>query len=194
MTEPEDGSLPEDFDFDAEFAKAFGDPSEPTPRAIVALALTPIASAPALAGVCSMAGIDAQVIPTSRGALAATVIERDTDSDMAELLGEAPQVAATMAGTLSRTSRYGAVLLISRLGDGDEGLVGSIAASQWLAGKRTDEQVSAGLVLAQADDIVEQLLFGMVAPQDAPDAIAPGKLPPWKARRLFRKSQRKPGP
>lgn len=215
---PPEGSddLPElgaDFDFDAEFAKAFG--PEPTadggpapssddsptaggsatrPRSLVAVVLTPVASAPALAGLCQMAGIEATVVPTSRGALAARVIERSGDDSLAELLGEAPEIATGMASALSRTSRYGAVLLVSRLGEGDEGLVGTIAGSQWRAGERTADSVSSGLVLAQADDVVEQLLFGTVAPQDAPGAIAPGKLPPWQARRLFRRTQRKPRP
>lgn len=213
-----DGVLPPDFDFDAEFAKAFGMPgadggapaaddaspgqgspaAATRPRAIVAVVLTPVASAPALAGLCAMAGIDAHVVPTSRGALAARVIERGgdvaDDDSLAELLGEAPEIATTMAATLSRTSRYGAILLVSRLGEGDEGLVGTIAASQWLAGKRTEDVVAAGLVLAQGDDVVEQLLLGEVAPEDAPGAIAPGRLPPWQARRLFRRTQRRPRP
>ncbi len=217
MTLPPDGSderdelpdsgLGDDFDFDAEFAKAFGGevadggtaPSTATrPRAIVAVVLTPVASAPALAGLLAMAGVDAQVVPTSRGALAATVIERATEDDpahaLAELLDDAPEVAAGIAATCSRTSRHGAVLLVSRLGEGDEGLVGTIAASQWRAGARTDEKVAAGLVLAQSDDVVEQLLLGQVAPEDAPGVVAPGKLPPWQARRLFRKTQRGPRP
>jgi hypothetical protein len=199
---PELPELPQDFDFDTEFAKAFGaEPpttgAAPTrPKALVAVVLTPVSSAPALAGLCAMAGIDAHVVPTSRGALATRVIERDgeTDDSLAELLGEAPEIATTMAATLSRTSRYGAVLLVSRLGEGDEGLVGTIAASQWNAGKRTEDPVSAGLVLAQADDVVEQLLLGAITPEAAEGAIAPGKLPPWQARRLFKKTQRKPRP
>lgn len=197
---PELPELGEDFDFDAEFAKAFG--SEPPtsdavptrPKALVAVVLTPVSSAPALAGLCAMAGVEAYVVPTSRGALAVRVIERDPDDSLAELLGEAPEIATTMAATLSRTSRYGAVLLVSRLGEGEEGIVGTIAASQWNNGERTDDAVSSGLVLAQADDVVEQLLFGTVPPEAAEGAIAPGKLPPWQARRLFRKTQRKPRP
>ncbi|GAB2595485.1 hypothetical protein [Pseudactinotalea suaedae] len=200
-------SLPDDFDFDAEFAKAFG--SEPPardevptrPKSLVAVVLTPVSSAPALAGLCAMAGIEAHVVPTSRGALAVRVIERSDpgtegadDDSLAELLGEAPEIARKMAATLSRTSRYGAVLLVSRLGEGDEGLVGTIAASQWNNGERTEDTVSAGLVLAQSDDVVEQLLFGTLTPEDAAGAIEPGKLPPWQARRLFRKTQRKPRP
>jgi len=195
VTQPPDGlpELPDDFDFDAEFARAFGPrtpdgetprppvgsptPGGTRPRAIVAVVLTPVSSAPALAGLCAMAGIDATVVPTSRGALAARVIERagDGDDDLAELIGEAPEIATSMAAALSRTSRYGAILLVSRLGEGDE-------------------QVASGLVLAQADDVVEQLLLGVVTPDDAPGAIPPGKLPPWQARRLFRKTQRRPRP
>lgn len=207
-----DGGFPEDFDFDAEFAKAFGtelgmgeatgddggaSPSARTrPKAIVAVVLTPVASAPALAGLCSMAGIEATVVPTSRGALAVRVIERhgEADDSLAELLGEAPEVAMTMAATLSRTSRHGAVLLVSRLGEGDEGIVGTVAASQWRGGERTEEKISSGLVLAQSDDVVEQLLFGTTAPADVSGAVEPSKLPPWQARRLFRKTQRKPRP
>lgn len=202
-----DDQLPElpelsGFDFDAEFAKAFGTEPPATgaaptrPKALVAVVLTPVSSAPALAGLCAMSGIEAHVVPTSRGALAARVIERDGEADdsLAELLGEAPEIATKMAATLSRTSRHGAVLLVSRLGEGDEGLVGTIAASQWNAGARTEDTVSAGLVLAQSDDVVEQLLLGTITPAAAEGAIAPGKLPPWQARRLFKKSQRKPRP
>lgn len=200
--EPDLPELGEDFDFDAEFAKAFGaEPPQtgarPTrPKSLVAVVLTPVASAPALAGLCAMAKIEAHVVPTSRGALAVRVIERDdaADDSLAELLGEAPEIAMTMAATLSRTSRYGAVLLVSRLGEGDEGLVGTIAASQWNNGERTADTVSAGLVLAQSDDVVEQLLLGTLAPEAAEGAVSPGTLPPWQARRLFKKTQRKPRP
>ncbi len=165
---------------------------EPARRRVVAVVLTPIASAPALAGLCAMAKIDADIVPTRRGALAARVIETSAD-DPSELLGGPPAEADELAVTLSRTSKAGVVLLTARLGTGDEGLTGTITGRQYTAGE-AGEEVAAGLMLAHADDVVEQILLGMLAPADAPGRLAPKELSRWQAARLLSKATKRKRP
>ncbi|UFU05103.1 hypothetical protein [Ruania halotolerans] len=165
---------------------------QPAPRRVVAVVLTPIASAPALAGLCAIAKLDADIVPTRSGALAVRVIETAAD-DPSELLGGDPAEAVELAGTLSRTAKAGVVLLTARLGQGDEGLTGTISGRQFTAGEAGDE-VAAGLILAHADDVVEQILLGMLQPQDAPGRLAPKELGRWQAARMLGKATRKKRP
>ncbi|UFU04251.1 hypothetical protein LQF12_06630 [Ruania suaedae] len=198
-----------DFDaeaFEAAFAREFGEttepddepgpgaPPEPEPerKRVVAVVLTPIASAPALAGLCAIAKIDADIIPTGRGAVAARIIETAGD-DPSELLGGPPPEADALAATLSRTAQAGVVLLTARLGAGAEGITGTITGRQYTGGEAAEE-VSAGLMLAHADNVVEQILLGSLAPADAPGRLAPQELSRWQAARLMSKATRKKRP
>ncbi|SED88559.1 hypothetical protein [Ruania alba] len=165
---------------------------EPAPRRVVAVVLTPIASAPALAGLCAIAKLDADIVPTRSGALAVRVIETAAD-DPSELLGGEPAEATELATVLSRTAKAGVVLLTARLGQGDEGLTGRISGRQFTAGA-SGEEVAAGLILAHADDVVEQILLGVTQPQDAPGRLAPKELGRWQAARLLGKATRRKRP
>ncbi|QOR72169.1 hypothetical protein IM660_08025 [Ruania alkalisoli] len=167
-------------------------PGGSAPRRVVAVVLTPIASAPALAGLCAMAKIDADIVPTRRGAVAVRVIET-TGDDPSELLGGPPAEADELAATLSRTSKAGVVLLTARLGTGDEGLTGTITGRQYDAGE-AGEEVAAGLMLAHADDVVEQMLLGLLPPAQAPGRLAPKELSRWQAARLLSKATKRKRP
>lgn len=170
-----------------------GEQSVPAKRSAVAVVLTPVASAPALAAICAMANLDAHIIPTKHGALAARVIAQGTEPDPEELLTGAPAEATALARALSRTARDGVVLLVSHLGEGDEGLTGSITGRRFVNQEPADE-VAAGLILASADDVVEQLLLGSLTPEEAPGRLAPQELSKWQASRLFTKSLRRKRP
>jgi hypothetical protein len=211
--------------------------SEPAP---VALVLTPVASAAALAGLCSMTGIDVHVIPSRGGAVAvlelagtAPAVPDDLSSlteagpapsgpggpggaraggagpdddgssatadwDISELLPDdvAPE-ADDLARTLSRLSKTGVVLLTARLanepGGADPGVTGQLSARRYTEGER-GEDVPPGLVLAGADEVVEDLILGRVRVQDVRGHERSGTLPRWKAAQMFAKGLRRRRP
>lgn len=162
-------------------------------RSVVAVVLTPITSAPALAGLCAIAKIEADIVPIKRGSLAVRVLPQADEVDPEEFLTGAPAAAVDLARTLSRTAKAGVVLLISRLGEGDEGLTGTISGRNYVNGEPSNE-VSAGLILANADDVLENLLLGVITPDQAPGHLKPGNLTRWQAGRLFGRAQRKKKP
>lgn len=218
--EPDSGSdgapdADQEFDqeaFDTAFAEAFGDVAEPerpegdsgapgatsaaealapgAGRRLIAVVLTPIRSAAALAGLCAMASIEAEIIPSKNGALAVRVLPAEAADDPEMLLTGAPGAATELAATLSRTAKAGVVLLTAQLGEGEEGLTGTITGRKYTGGE-PGEEVPAGLVLANADDVLEALLLGTLAPQDAPGRVGPDSAPPWRSGRLSNKPRRR---
>lgn len=181
MTHPDD-----DFDldaFNAAFAKEFGeahtDDSEaaelpiPAPRKqVIAMVLTPVADAQVLAKLMGLVKIDWPVFATRTGAVAATTLEID---EMAQLTGSPPPEAVKVAQALSRTSEFGVVLLTSQVGRGKDGATGQIQAVRYVGGKEV-EVLSPGVVLAGADETVEKVIFGQVAPEEARGALDPGEV------------------
>lgn len=117
-------------------AGAAGEPPEP----VVAVVVTQVAGAKALAAACSLAGVDVDAVPSPVGALA---VLRDT-TDAA--------TTARAAEALSRMLRGSPVILLDRRG-------GRIAASRWSAGEREDD-LAAGLVLSGAPSVLEDVLVG----------------------------------
>lgn len=210
-----------------------------TPPA-VAMVLTPVASAQALAGLCAMTGIDCHVVPSSSGAVAlielddkgrvsddgAPVAATDSSSaahtddgavpdgavpddlddlhvrdwDISDLFGggqdEIPPEADTLAKQLSRLSKAGVVLITAALseeGGFEKGLSGQLTARHYDTGEAGDE-VSVGLILAGADDVVEDLILRRVRVTDVPGHERSGGIPRWKAARMFGKGLRRRKP
>ncbi|GAA1650027.1 hypothetical protein [Georgenia ruanii] len=170
----------------------------------IALVLTPVASAPALAGLCAMSGIDVDVVPSTSGAVAVLELapKQATDEwDISELVGEGggpslPPEAEELATTLSRLARAGVVLLAAELATDvgiEAGLSGHIHARQYTGGE-PEGDMPAGLVLANADQVVEDLLLGRVRPQDVKGHQRSGTLPRWKAARMFARGLRRRKP
>lgn len=112
----------------------------------LALVLTPVASARALAGLCGLGGIDVDVVPTSRGAVAVRAVgtpepevpddasaltaddgaphpsaegdELSPQWDIGELFDDSvPPEAREMAAAISRLTRLGVVLVTVELGE-----------------------------------------------------------------------------
>lgn len=206
---------PEEFDeaaFEAAFAAEFGEAVEPErtatagegatapeaapspeKRRVLTVVLTPIASAPVLAALCAMAEVDADIVPSKRGALAAKVITTSGELDPSELLTGAPAEARELAAVLSRTAKVGVVLLTARLGEGEDGVTGTISGREYQAGEPGAE-VSPGLILAHADDVVEQILLGTLDPAQAPGRLVPKEMSRWQAARLMAKQVRRRRP
>lgn len=172
----------------------------------VAVVLTPIASAPALAGLCAMSDVDVHVVPSRAGAVAVIELEpappvaEPDEWDISELLGgqgdEVPAAADEIARTLSRLTKAGVVLITSALTRDsglEQGLAGQLTARRYGGGER-GEEVAVGLVLAGADDVVEDLVLGRVRVTDVPGHARSGDLPRWKAARMFAKGLRRRQP
>jgi len=165
----------------------------PETRRVLAVVLTPIASAPVLAALCAMAEVDADIVPSRRGAVAAKVITTSGELDPSELLTGAPAEAGELAAVLSKTAKVGVVLLTARLGTGEEGVTGTISGREYVAGE-AGKEVSPGLILAHADDVVEQILLGALEPARAPGRLVPKEMSRWQAARLMAKQVRRRRP
>lgn len=172
----------------------------PTARALkIAVVLTPLPTAEALASLCAMSGLDCLLVPASTGAFAVKEFaSAHAEWDIAELLGGSenePAEAAELAATLSRLSRGGSVLLTADLATDvgiEEGLSGTITARRFAGGK-PGEEASAGLILSQMDQVVEDVLLGLTRPEDAPGAVRTSEVKTGRAMRWIGRGLRRPG-
>ncbi|MDO4899628.1 hypothetical protein [Actinomyces sp.] len=164
------------------------------PRAVkIALVLTPLASAEALAALCAASGLECTVVPTASGAVAVKeFVSAHAEWDIAELLGGAdtePAEAAELAGVLSRLSRAGVVLVTADLATDagvESGLSGTITVRHYRNGA-AGEEISPGVLLPDLDESIEDILFGATRVQDVPGAIRttevkPGRIMRWLGR------------
>ncbi|UNX56003.1 hypothetical protein MF406_07230 [Georgenia sp. TF02-10] len=169
----------------------------------LALVLTPVASAPALAGLCAMSGIDVGVLPSASGAVATLEVPAPAaaaDWDVSELLGGDeggfPPQAEELAATLSRLARAGVVLVVADLATDvgiESGLSGHVSARRYVAGEPAGD-VPAGLLVASADQVVEDLILGRTRPADVRGFQRAADLPRWKAARMFGRGLRRRKP
>lgn len=158
----------------------------------LALVLTPVVSARALAGLASIGKVSCTVLPTPRGAVATRVVETDP---FAALTGEVPDEARGLAVAMAALARMDVVLVLVRLtGDAETGLgfEGSTTGYR-VSLDGLGEEVSAGLLLANADPIVEDLIFGEVLPADAPGAIQTDSIERAEAIKMVREGTRRRG-
>lgn len=158
----------------------------------LALVLTPVVSARALAGLASIGKVQCTVVHSSRGAVAARVVESDP---FASLAGEVPDEARGLAVAMAALSRTEVVLVLVELrGDSETGLgyEGNTKAYR-VSLDGLGEEVPAGLLLANADPIVEDLIFGEVLPEDAPGALDTESIEREDAIRMVREGTRRRG-
>jgi hypothetical protein len=190
----------------------------------LALVLTPIPSAPALATLLGLGGIDVDVVPTSRGAVVVRAVgtpepEVPEDAsaltaqepilgpaeegaaaepswDIAELFDDdVPPEARELAATISRLTRLGVVLVTVSLSTDagtEPGISGQVRAQRYEGGE-PGEDVPGGLVIAGADDVVEELLLGRRSVTDVPGHVRSAQAAPPKGR-WFGRGRRRPRP
>ena len=156
-----------------------------SPRAVkVAVVLTPLASAEALAALCAMSELDCTVVPARSGAFAVKeFVSAHVEWDVSEL-----------ASTLSRLSRAGVVLLTADLATDvgiESGLSGTITARRYTNGD-AGEDAAAGLLLASVDQEVEDVLLGATRADDIRGAVKSSEVKPSKAMRWFTRGLRRP--
>lgn len=168
------------------------------PKAVkVAVVLTPLASSEALAQLCAMSDLDCTVVPADSGAFAVKeFVSAHSEWDVDELLGGAdsePAEAAELASALSRLSRAGVVLMTADLATDvgiESGLSGTITARRYVGGQ-AGEEASSGLLLASMDQVVEDVLLGILRADDAPGAIRTSEVRPGRAARFLGRSLRR---
>jgi hypothetical protein len=128
------------FDFDAEFAKAFG-PKPPVRSVLV----VPVVNARKLAEVCTLADVHAHVVPVK--GLGCVLVTQD------------PATGEADAQTLSRLITGAEIVLLTV---GEE----SIEGQTWRDGDR-GEDPRPGLLLSVWPDVVQQLVLGRLDPAEA---------------------------
>ena len=176
-----------------------GESEEQAPKAVkVAVVMTPLNRADALAGMCSLMDLDCTVVPSSSGAFAVKqFVSAHADWDVAELLGGSdsePAEAAELAAQLSRLSRAGAILMTADLATDvgiESGLSGTITARHFTNGQ-PGEEASAGLLLASMDQVVEDVLLGAIDADDVPGAMRSSEIKAPRAMRWFGRGLRRP--
>ena len=173
--------------------------SSASPRAVkVAVVLTPLASADALAAMCAMSDLECTVVPARSGAFAVKeFVSAHAEWDVSELLGGAdtePAEAADLASALSRLSRAGVVLLTADLATDvgiESGLSGTITARRYVDGK-AGEDAAAGLLLASVDQEVEDVLLGIASADGIEGALKSSEVKTSRAMRWLARGLRRP--
>src|SRR5699024_1917934 len=136
-----------------------------------------------------MASLDVHVITSKNGALAVrTIDDGGDDADM--LLTGAPGEAVALAETLSRLAKTGVLLLTANLGTGQDGPSGTITGREYTSGEQ-GEEVPAGLVLANADQVLESMLIGSGDPGAAPGGLDPAERHTWPTGGILGARRRK---
>lgn len=161
-------------------------PAAPEDLAVV---VTPVASASALAGLCAISGLSCKVLPTGAGAVAAITLA-PVDDPFAALAGAVPPDADELAAALSRVTHLEVVLIVARLTAAEEGPTGQLTAHRYSGGERSGE-ISPGLVLSSADPLVEDLLLGVVRLEEVTGIADTASIPRWKAARMFTRGLKK---
>ena len=149
-----------------------GQSDDQAPRAVkVAVVMTPLNRADGLAGMCSLMDLDCTVVPSSNGAFAVKrFVSAHSDWDVAELLMTAD--LATDVGI-------------------ESGLSGTITARHFTNGQ-PGEEASAGLLLASMDQVVEDVLLGVIDADDVPGAVKSSEIKAPRAMRWFGRGLRRP--
>lgn len=148
---------------------AAAEPDEP----VVAIVVTQVAGAKALAAACSLAGVDVDAVPSPVGALA--VLRDTTDATR----------TAEAAAAISQMLRTSPVVLLDRR-------AGRIAASRWSAGEKEDD-LPAGLVLSGAPPVLEDVLVGGTPVGEVDGVETSVGMSRWAAMRALASGRKRPG-
>ncbi|QAY70656.1 hypothetical protein [Xylanimonas protaetiae] len=130
----------------------------------LAVLLTQVADAEALAAACALAELDVDAVPTPVGALA---VLRDPS-------GDAPEKAAA---AVSQLVSGAALVLVTRA----EGQLTCVRYDGGVA----EGNLPPGLVLSGAPEALEDLLTGQLSVADLPGGIASGGIGRFKAMRML---------
>lgn len=156
------------------------EPAEPAEPAVIhttAVVLTSVRQAKVLASLLSLAGIEAAVVPSPRGAIAVRYVEQlESETDPGELLSGIPREAEALGAALSVAARSEVVLLAARVEEVGGEISGQVKARRYRGGQIAEEPPP-GLVLAQADAVAERLLIGLLQAPQVEGYISSSDLP-----------------
>lgn len=138
---------------------------------------TPFGDHEILAAIAAMKEIPVMVVPNSSGAVAVMQLpEMQTlDWDISELVGDKDitDEASQVAKQMSIISPLGVVILRPKLfavEPEEGGTIGQLTALKYYQGK-ADKEIPAGVIIANADDVIEELIFNRCKPQEVKGAI-----------------------
>ncbi len=168
-------------------------PVEPVVIHTTAVVLTAVRQAKVLASLLSLAGIEAAVVPSARGAIAVRYVEQlESETDPGELLSGIPLEAEALGASLSVAARSEVVLLAARVQEVGGEISGQVKARRYRGGQIVEEPPP-GLVLAQADAVAERLLIGLVQAPQVQGYISSSDLPGAGGGRAFFGRRRRDG-
>ena len=165
---------------------------EQAPRYIntTAVVLTAVKQAKVLASLLALAGIEAAVVPSGKGAIAVRYVEQlESEADPAELLSGFPREAEALGAALSVAARSETVLLAARVSSIDGEITGQVRARRYRGGQIVNEPPP-GLVLAQADAVAERLLIGLIQAPEVAGYISSADLNSKSGRGFFGRKRR----
>jgi hypothetical protein len=136
----------------------------------LALLITQVADAQALAAACSLADLDVDAAPTPIGALA--ILRRTGDDE-----------PARAAAAVSQLVRGVPLVLVTRTS-------GQLSAVRYEDG-RPDGELAPGLVLGGAPEALEDLVTGQVTVADLPGVVPSSSIGKLKAMRMLTGAARK---
>lgn len=163
-TDRPEGAADDDVSFEVpDDLSSLTTPAAPT----LAVLVTQVATAEALAAACALAKLDVDAVPSTVGAIA--VPRTATDG-------------ARAAAAVSQMLRQVPVVLLEKR-------EGRIDAGQWVGGAR-DRDLPAGLVLSGAPAVLEDLLLGDVPVGEVEGVVTSVGLSRMKAMRLLAQHRR----
>ena len=138
-------SVAAEWDLDAELAAMTGEEAE------LAVVLTPVAEPKALAAACALVGLEVDAVPSSSGAVAV-------------LSGKQGEGAEAAARAIAAAVPQLPILLVTKG-------AGQLRALRF-HGSNPPEEVLAGLLVAGASGVLEDLLVGAVVPKQVPGTVS----------------------
>jgi hypothetical protein len=154
-----EGELPEDLVIPDDISSLI----TPQQRELAVL-LTQIADAEALAAACALVDIDADAAPSPVGALAV-------------LHDPSPGVPERAAAAISKLVSGVPLVLVTRAG-------GQLTAVRY-SGGAAEAELAPGLVLSGAPEALEDLLTGAISVTDLPGRVSSGSIGKFKAMRML---------
>lgn len=148
----------------------------------VGFVLAPFVSAPQIAQILGVYGIERWVVQLDGQVAIWCDLEPEDSTSVERLLGDErplPEECDAFAKVLSRLSPLGVIAVVSNLTEEDGEINGDVRARRYVKGE-AENIISAGLLLAGLELKVEDLLLGRTQPSNYEDSVKAFKNPKTK--------------
>lgn len=148
----------------------------------VGFVLAPFVSAPQIAQILGVYGIERWVVQLDGQVAICCDLEPEDSTSVERLLGDErplPEECDAFAKVLSRLSPLGVIAVVSNLTEEDGEINGDVRARRYVKGE-AENIISAGLLLAGLELKVEDLLLGRTQPSNYEDSVKAFKNPKTK--------------